>query len=42
MLKYKIGDLKCELRIVTSNAARIDGLSREIVKLNTDLLVEKL
>jgi len=34
LLKYKIGDLKCELRIVTSKAAEIKGLKDEIVNLN--------
>jgi chromosome segregation ATPase len=34
--------LKCELRIVTSKASEIGELRNEIVKLNRDLLVEKL
>jgi chromosome segregation ATPase len=42
LLKYKIGDLKCELRIVTSKAAEIKGLKDEIVNLNKQLLTEKL
>jgi chromosome segregation ATPase len=42
LLKYKIGDLKCELRIVTSKAAEIKGLKDEIVNLNRQLLTEKL
>jgi predicted RNase H-like nuclease (RuvC/YqgF family) len=42
LLKYKIGDLKCELRIVTSKAAEIGELRNEIIKLNRDLLTEKL
>ena len=42
LLKYKIGDLKCELRIVTSKASEIGDLRNEIIKLNRDLLVEKL
>ena len=42
MLKYKIGDLKCELRIVTSKASEIEELRNEIVKLNRDILTEKL
>jgi len=34
--------LKCELRIVTSKASEIEELRHQIVKLNRDLLTEKL
>ena len=42
LLKYKIGDLKCELRIQTINASQIGELKDQIIKLNQDLLVEQL
>ena len=42
LLKYKIGDLKCELRIVTSKASEIKNLKDEIVELNRTLLQQRL
>ena len=42
LLKYKIGDLKCELRIVKAQAAGIKGLRDEVYSLQQKLLTEKL
>lgn len=42
LLKYKIGDLKCELRVVKAQAAGIKGLRNEVYSLQQKLLTEQL
>lgn len=42
ILNYSIADLKCELRIVKSQASQIDDLRKEIISLNKQLLTERL
>lgn len=42
ILNYSIADLKCELRIVKSQAEQIDELRQEVINLNKQLLTERL
>lgn len=42
ILNYSIADLKCELRIVKSQAEQIDNLRNEIINLDAQLIKEKL
>lgn len=42
LLKFKIADLKCELRIVRSQAAQIDDLKNEVCSLQSQLQTERL
>jgi hypothetical protein len=42
ILNHSIADLKCELRIVQSQAAQIGDLRNEIINLNKQLLTERL
>jgi hypothetical protein len=42
ILNYSIADLRCDLRIVQSQAAQIGDLRNEIINLNKQLLTERL
>ena len=42
LLKFCIGDLKCELRIVKAQAAQIGDLRKECLALQAQLMTEKL
>jgi hypothetical protein len=42
LLKFCIGDLKCELRIVKAQAAQIGDLRKECLGLQSQLMTEKL
>lgn len=42
LLKFCIGDLKCELRIVKNQAAQIGDLRKECLALQAQLMTEKL
>lgn len=42
LLKFKIGDLTCELQIVKAQASQIDELKKEAFSLHQQLLDERL
>ena len=42
LLKFKIGDLTCELQIVKAQASQIDELKKECFSLHQQLLDERL
>ena len=42
LLKFKISDLKCELRIEKGKAAQIDDLRKEVFSLSNALQKERL